>query len=140
MNNFFQKSFMSFNTFLIRLSRGRLGSRLGTQQVLLLHNLGRKSGQEYVTPIAYFFIDGFYFLVASNWGKDQNASWYYNLLAHPQTAIEVKGKTIQVAASEATGAEYERLWAYAVEHHRPYLHYKEMTKRHLPIMVLRPGS
>ena len=77
-------------------------------------------------------------MVGSNWGKDHNASWYYNLLAHPHTTIEVKGKTIPVEASEAQGAEYERLWAYAIEHHPPYLHYKEMTKRHLPIMILRP--
>ena len=92
MNNFFLKIFMALNTFAIRLSRGRLGSRLGTQTILLLHSRGHKSGKQYVTPIAYFHTDGFYFLVGSNWGKDQNAGWYYNLLAQPRTIIEVKGR------------------------------------------------
>jgi hypothetical protein len=32
------------------------------------------------------------------------------------------------------------LWEYAVQHHPPYLHYKEMTKRHIPIMILLPLS
>ena len=101
MNKFFLKLFMSLNTFAIRLSRGRLGSRLGTQAILLLHSRGHKSGKEYVTPIAYFYTDGFYFLVGSNWGKPHNAGWYFNLLARPRTTIEVKGRTIPVEAHPA---------------------------------------
>jgi F420H(2)-dependent quinone reductase len=138
MNQFFLKLFMSANTAAIRLSHGRIGSRLGTQTILLLHSVGRKSGKEYVTPIAYFFTEGFYFIIGSNWGKDVHAAWYHNLLARPRTTIEVKGKTIPVEAHAAEGAEYDRLWQYAVDHHPPYAHYKEMTQRHIPIVVLKP--
>jgi deazaflavin-dependent oxidoreductase (nitroreductase family) len=138
MNKLFLKLFMATNVFFIRISRGRIGSQLGTQTILLLHTVGRKSGKRFVTPIAYFYTDAFYFLVGSNWGKDTNAAWFYNLKAQPKTTIEVKGKTISVEASQAEGPEYERLWKYATEHHPPYLHYKEMTKRHIPIIVLRP--
>ena len=129
---------MDLNTLAIRLSGGRLGSQLGTQTILLLHSVGRKSGKPHVTPIAYFFTDGFYFLVGSNWGKDAHAAWYYNLITQPKTIIEVKGRKIPVEAGQAEGPEYDRLWKYATEHHPPYLHYKEMTKRHIPIMVLKP--
>ncbi|MGD0879373.1 MAG: nitroreductase family deazaflavin-dependent oxidoreductase [Anaerolineales bacterium] len=129
---------MAMNTSAIHLSRGRLGSRLGTQTILLLHSRGRRSGKDYVTPIAYFFTDGFYFLIGSNWGKEQNAGWYYNLLAEPLTTIKVRGRTIPVNAHPAEGPQYDRLWEYAVQHHPPYLHYKEMTKRHIPIMILTP--
>jgi deazaflavin-dependent oxidoreductase (nitroreductase family) len=138
MNKFFLKIFMALNTFAIRLSRGRLGSQLGTQTILLLHSRGHKSGKNYVTPIAYFYTEGFYFLIGSNWGKDQNAGWYYNLLTRPSTTIEVKGQTIPVEASPAEGPEYDRLWDYAVQHHPPYLHYREMTRRHIPIVILKP--
>ena len=131
---------MAINVFVIRLSRGRLGTRLGTQTILLLHTHGRKSGKQYVTPIAYFQTDDLYFVIGSNWGKPQQAGWYYNLLARPQAQIEVRGRTIPVIAQPAEGAEYERLWQFAVEHHPPYLHYKEMTSRHIPIMVLRPAD
>ena len=140
MNKFFLKLFMAVNVFVIRLSQGRFGSQLGTQTILLLHSLGHKSGKQYVTPIAYFYTDGFYFLIGSNWGKDQNAGWYHNLQAQPRTIIEVKGRKIPVEAHRAEGPEYGRLWQFAVEHHPPYQHYKEMTKRHIPIMVLQPES
>jgi deazaflavin-dependent oxidoreductase (nitroreductase family) len=138
VNPFFLKLFMAINVFVIRLSRGRLGAQLGTQTVLLLHTLGRKTGKRFVTPIAYFQTVDFYFVIGSNWGKPQQAGWYYNLLAQPRVQIEVGGRTIPVTARPAEGAEYERLWQFAVEHHPPYLHYKEMTGRHIPIMVLRP--
>jgi deazaflavin-dependent oxidoreductase (nitroreductase family) len=138
MSGFPLKVFMAMNVFVIRISRGRLGSQLGSQTILLLHTIGRRSGRAFVTPIAYFFTDGFYFLVGSNWGKPQQAAWYHNLLANPPARIEVKGKTIQVEARPAVGAQYEFLWKYAIEHHPPYLHYKEMTTRRIPIMVLQP--
>jgi len=129
------KLFMTFNTFLLRLSRGRIGSKLGTQTILLLHTTGRKSGQERVIPIAYFDYEGKYLIVASNWGKDQNADWYLNLKKQPRAALEVKGKRIEVQSREATGEEYDRLWKFATEHHPPYLDYQKMTTRHLPIMI-----
>jgi deazaflavin-dependent oxidoreductase (nitroreductase family) len=138
MKDMFIKWFMALNTFLIRVSGGRIGSQLGTQTILLLHNVGRKSGKEYVTPIAYFHLDSFYFIVASNWGKQKNAAWVYNLNAQPRTTIEVRGKTIPVEAAQAEGSEYERLWQYAIEHHPPYLDYQKMTMRHIPIIVFKP--
>jgi deazaflavin-dependent oxidoreductase (nitroreductase family) len=138
MNKFFLKIFMAMNTFAIQVSHGRLGSQLGTQTILLLHTVGRRSGRQHVTPIAYFYTDGFYFLIGSNWGKEHNADWYNNLLAQPRTLIEVNGQKISIVARQAEGQEYDRLWKYAVAHHPPYLHYKEMTKRHIPILVLQP--
>jgi deazaflavin-dependent oxidoreductase (nitroreductase family) len=140
MNKFFLKIFMALNTFAIRASHGRIGSQLGTQTILLLHTIGRKTGRPHLTPIAYFYTDGFYFLVGSNWGMDQNAGWYHNLLAQPRTTIEVNGRRISVEARQAEGPEYDRLWKYAIEHHPPYLHYKEMTRRHIPIVKLIPSA
>jgi deazaflavin-dependent oxidoreductase (nitroreductase family) len=138
MNKFFLKSFMAMNTFAIHASHGRIGSRLGTQTILLLHTIGRKSGKQYVTPIAYFHTDGIYFVVASNWGKEHQAAWFHNLKQQPATVIEAMGRTIPVVAHQAEGPEYDRLWKYATEHHPPYLDYQKMTARHIPIVVLVP--
>ena len=132
------KWFMAFNVFIIRASRGRIGGKLGSQTVLLLHSIGRKSGKKFVTPIAYFYLDGIYFVVASNWGKNVNPAWYFNLLAAPRTQLEVNGRVIRVSASQAEQAEYDRLWKYAVEQHPPYLDYQKMTPRHIPIIVFKP--
>lgn len=138
MNKFFLKMFMAANRFVIRSSGGRIGSWLGSQTILLLHTTGRKSGKQFITPIAYFQIEGFYFLIGSNWGKEQNAAWFHNLMAQPKTTIEVNGRMIPVEAQQAQGMEYDRLWNYATEHHPPYLHYKEMTSRRIPIVMLKP--
>jgi len=138
MNKLLLKLFMGTNVFLIRISGGRIGGQLGTQTIMLLHSVGRKSGRHYVTPIAYFFTDGFYFLIGSNWGNERNAAWFHNLTAQPETMIEVRGKKIPVVALQAEGEEYDRLWKYATDHHPPYLHYKEMTKRRIPIIKLVP--
>src|SRR6266487_6626226 len=78
------KWFMRINAFLIRITNGQIGSRLGTQTILLLETIGRKSGQPRVIPIAYFFHEGKYLIVESNWGKDKHADWYLNLKKNPR--------------------------------------------------------
>jgi deazaflavin-dependent oxidoreductase (nitroreductase family) len=138
MKDTFIKWFMSINSFLLRVSRGRIGSQLGTQTVLLLHTTGRKSGQDRAIPIAYFDYEGKYLIVASNWGKDNNADWYLNLKKQPRAMLEVKGKRIEVQSREAQGEEYDRLWKFATEKHPPYLDYQKMTTRRIPIMVFEP--
>ena len=138
MNDVFIKWFMSVNAFFLRLSRGRIGSRLGTQTILLLHTMGRKSGRERVIPIAYFDYEGRYLIVASNWGKDKNAGWYLNLKKQPHAVLELNGKRLEVQSHEALGEEYDRLWKFATQHHPPYLDYQKMTPRHIPIMVFEP--
>lgn len=128
---------MGVNAFLIRLTNGRIGGRLGTQTILLLETTGRKSGQPRVTPIAYFFHEGKYLIVGSNWGRDKHADWYLNLKKTPRATLIVNGQKMLAEAHEVRGDEYARLWAFATERHPPYLHYQEMTSRHIPIVVFQ---
>lgn len=134
------KPFMAFHVLLIRISRGYLGTRFAGLTFLLLHTIGRRSGRHFITPISYFSVDGCYFLVGSNWGRIHNAGWYYNLLAQPRTTIEIRGKEILVDAYPAQGQQYDQLWNLAVQRYPGYQHYRENTKRHIPIVVLRPGN
>jgi deazaflavin-dependent oxidoreductase (nitroreductase family) len=140
MKNIFIKWFMAVNAFIIKISKGRIGNQLGTQTILILNTIGRKSGQLRSIPIAYFFYEGKYLIVESNWGKDNHADWYFNLQKQPQASIEVKVRTIYVNASFAEGEEYARLWEYVTKKHPPYLEYQKMTKRKIPIAVFEPGK
>jgi deazaflavin-dependent oxidoreductase (nitroreductase family) len=129
------KWFMAVNTFILRITRGRLGSKLGTQTILILHTIGRKSGQERAIPIAYFNYGEAYLIVASNWGKDKNPDWYLNLKQNPHAGLEITGQLIPVKAREAQGEEYNRLWEFATRRNPPYLDYQKMTSRPIPIMI-----
>jgi deazaflavin-dependent oxidoreductase (nitroreductase family) len=135
MKDMLIKWFMAINTLFLRLSRGRIGSKLGTQTILILHTIGRRSGQDHAIPIAYFVYEGYYLIVASNWGKEKQANWYLNLKKYPHAKIEINGKVIAVAAREAQGKEYDRLWKFATERHPPYLEYQKKTPRRIPIML-----
>ena len=135
MKNIFIKWFMTINAFLIKISNGKIGGKLGTQTILILHTTGRKSGQPRSIPIAYFFHEGKYLIVESNWGKNIHADWYFNLQKQPQASIEGNGRIIKVNANFAEGEEYARLWEYVTKKHAPYLEYQKMTERKIPIVV-----
>lgn len=135
MKNIFIKWFMALNKFLLTVSKGRLGSKLGKQDILILHTIGRKSGVDRGIPIAYFKKDNRYLIVASNWGQEHQAAWYLNLQSDPHARLDVKGKTIKVTAREAQGDEYNQLWKFVTTRHLPYLDYQKKTSRRIPIMI-----
>jgi deazaflavin-dependent oxidoreductase (nitroreductase family) len=138
MNKRMLQLFMGINSFMIHTSHGKIGTHLGKQTILLMYTVGRKTGKLYTTPIAYFPIENSFYVIASNWGQEKNAAWYYNLKQQSEIKIEVEGKLLPVRSREAEGEEYDRLWADAVSHHADYNHYKEMTNRHIPIIVFDP--
>jgi deazaflavin-dependent oxidoreductase (nitroreductase family) len=140
MKKFFIQRFMAFNTFLIRASKGRLGSKLGGQTVLILHTTGRKSGQPRAVPISYFRDGKNFFVIGSNWAQEKHASWYFNVKDNPRAALEVSGEKIPVLAHEAAGEEYARLWQIAVERYPSYQDYKKNVERHIPIIIFEPIS
>ena len=140
MKDIFIRWFTAFNAFLIRISGGRVGSRLGTQTILLLHTIGRRSGRPRVIPVAYFLHKGNYLLVGSNWGRDRHADWYLNLLRQPRAIIQVNGADIAVNAHDARGDAHAPLWKFVTERHPAYLNYQKMTARIIPIVVLKPRS
>lgn len=140
MKEKFIKWFMAFNVWLIKASNGRLGNKLGTQTILLLETTGRKSGKTHTIPIAYFEHGGQYIIVASNWGRDEQANWYLNLKQNPTARLEIHGTLVNVLAHEAEAQEYQELWQFVTERHPPYISYQEKTSRKIPIMVFTPQN
>ena len=136
MNDRFRKWFTDFNAFLIRITKGKIGSQLGSQSILVLHTTGRRSGQARATPVAYFEYQGKYLLVGTNWGRSKQADWLLNLRSLPRARIDVRGKSFAVKAREAQGDEYSRLWEYVSGKHPPYVRYQRMTSRKIPVIVL----
>ena len=134
------KSFVRANAFLFQITNGRFGNRMGKQSVLLLHTVGRKSGKSYTTPLSYYRDGENYLIVASNWGKEEQADWFRNLMRHSRTTIQVKDTTLQVEARQAEGEEYQRLWKDVTRQNPQYIEYQKTLTRRIPIMILTPVS
>ena len=122
-----------------RATRGLIGHRLpGVPPMLLLDNVGAKSGAKRTTPLAYVPDDPDVVLVASKGGHPRNPAWFHNLMAHPDTTIQVGSEVRKVRARVATPEERERLWPKAVALYRPYASYQRKTSRQIPLVVLEP--
>lgn len=134
--DFLEKVLVFLNTYLYRFSRGMLGSKMAGNDVLLLKTTGRKTGKNHTTPINYYRDQGDYLVVASNWGKDQNPGWYYNLMHQPETTIQVKDRTVRVRARPVPDAEYDRLWDLISGQNKFYSQYKKYARRKIPIVIL----
>src|ERR1700730_11092178 len=110
MNDFNQQIIQEF-----RANGGKVGGRFQGAPMLLLNTRGAKSGDERTIPVVYL-PDGDRMLVfASKAGSPTNPGWYHNLVAHPDTTVEVGTETIPVTAVVLTGEERDRLYAKQAE-------------------------
>ena len=123
-----------------RANAGQVGGMFEGMPLLLLHNVGAKSGQKRVNPVVYARDDGRYVIFASKAGAPTNPGWYHNLLANPRTEVEVGTETISVVASEATGDERDRLFRAQAERAPQFAEYQAKTDRAIPVIILTPDS
>ena len=130
-----------YNTQVInefRENGGRVGGMFGSMPLLLLHHVGAKSGTERVSPVAYLEDGGRYAVFASKAGAPENPAWYHNLMAHPDTRIEIGGQTIEVTASEAQNEERDRIYAEQAKRLPQFGEYEQKTTRKIPVVLLTP--
>jgi deazaflavin-dependent oxidoreductase (nitroreductase family) len=117
---------------------GKVGHDWNGTECLILHTIGRKSGETRKLPLIYGRDGEDYLIVASKGGAPQNPGWYENLVAHPDVKIQVRDKVIPVRARTATAQEKARLWPTMTAEWPDYDKYQAGTKRDIPLVVLRP--
>jgi deazaflavin-dependent oxidoreductase (nitroreductase family) len=93
-----------------------------------------------VNPLAYTRDGDRYVIIASKAGAPTNPDWYHNLKANPKTTIEVGADTIPVKATEAKGAERERLFNQQAALMPGFAEYQRNTTRLIPVIVLEPTA
>jgi deazaflavin-dependent oxidoreductase (nitroreductase family) len=123
-----------------RANGGKAGGMFEGMPLLLLHNVGAKSGRELVTPLVYLDEGGNQVIFASKGGAPNNPGWYHNLKAEPNVSIEVGTDTLDVVAEEATGEERDRIYAIQAEQQPQFADYAQKTDRKIPVIVLKPRS
>lgn len=77
-------------------------------------------------------------LVASKGGYPKHPAWYHNLIANPDTTLQIRSQRKAVRARAATASERERLWALMAGVYRGYETYRRRTEREIPLVVLEP--
>jgi deazaflavin-dependent oxidoreductase (nitroreductase family) len=128
------------NTRLYRLSGGRRFGRMGKAPILLLHHVGRKSGKERVTPVLYLADGADLVVVGSKGGTDKTPAWFHNLVAAPETTVEVGREKRRVRPRRATDDERDALWPRLVDMHPAFAEYQSFTDRTIPVAVLEPAG
>lgn len=132
---------MGGHAMIYRATHGLVGYRVpGLPPVLLLDHVGAKSGKARTTPLLFARDGEDVILVASKGGYPKNPAWYHNLVANPDTTIQIGSKRFAVHARVAKLEERERLWRLAVEVYGGYEDYRRRTEREIPLMVLEPAS
>jgi deazaflavin-dependent oxidoreductase (nitroreductase family) len=131
---------MGAHTFLYRRTGGRLGHRIpGLRgKMLLLDHVGAKTGTHRTSPLQYVEDGADVVVIASKGGFHKHPAWFHNLMANPDTTVQVGSKTRAVHAREARPEERERLWEKAVAIYRPYEYYRARAEREIPLVVLEP--
>jgi deazaflavin-dependent oxidoreductase (nitroreductase family) len=131
---------MGVHTFLYRTTGGRLGHSFpGVRgKMLLLDHVGAKSGAKRTSPLLYVEDGPDIVIVASKGGFPKHPAWFHNLMASPDTTVQVGSERRAVHARVATAEERDRLWAKAVEAYGGYEDYRARTDREIPLVVLEP--
>lgn len=124
--------------WLMRVTRGRVGTGLRLLPTALLETRGAKSGIARRNAVIYFHDGERVTIVASKLGLPEHPAWFHNLRAHPE--VTLNGAPLRAAVVESE-AERERLWALADRLFAPYADYRiEAAKanRTIPIVQLTP--
>lgn len=130
---------MGGHTAVYKASGGRIGHRFpGSPPMLLLDHVGARSGTARTSPLVYGRDGANLILVASKGGYPKNPAWFHNLMANPDTSVQVGSKRRAVHAHVASAEERERLWPLMVKVYSGYDGYQQRTEREIPLVVLEP--
>jgi deazaflavin-dependent oxidoreductase (nitroreductase family) len=132
----------AFNNSIVdefRANDGKVGGQFANANLLLLTTTGAKSGQERISPLAYFRVDDKLIIIGSFAGAPVNPAWVHNLRANPQAHVEVGTDAFDVTARELAAAEREELFPKVTAVAPGFAEYQAKTSRVIPLFELQRG-
>lgn len=125
--------------WLYRTSKGRLGARSrGGSPVLVLTVEGRKSGQLFSVPVAYFERAGGWLVVGSAAGMPQEPQWFKNLRATDRAVVEIADRSRDVTVRVLEGAERDEAFRQVLAENPGFGDYEKKAGRAMPLALLLP--
>lgn len=79
-------------------------------------------------------------LIASDFGRPRNPSWYHNLRADPRATVTVKGVSREMVARELEGAARDRGYRRGEEMFPGFTSYARWTNRRIPVLRPEPAE
>ena len=126
------------NVPLYRLSRGRIGGKVGRAPVLLLTTTGRRSGEPRTAPVVYASDGQRLVVIGSNAGNARAPAWSLNLKANPDAEVEIGRERRSVRARVAEGDERAQLWRLMNDQYHGFDDYEARTSRDIAVFALEP--
>jgi deazaflavin-dependent oxidoreductase (nitroreductase family) len=123
-----------------RENGGKAGGMFEGKPLVLVHHVGAKSGVQRIAPLMPYLEGDRIFVFASKGGADTNPDWFHNLVANPNTVVELGTETIPVAAHVLTGEERDDIYAKQAEALPQFAEYQSNTTRQIPVVELQRNS
>lgn len=127
---------------LYKLTGGRIGKKTAQGNVILVTYTGRKSGNEFTTPLLSApHPDGEragWIVVASNGGRPEHPQWYRNVTVNPDVVVQDGRRKAAAVAIVASPERRAELWPHVGEQYAGWHHYQTLTEREIPVVELRP--
>ncbi len=128
------------NAPIYRLTRGRVGGKLGKAPILLLTTTGRRSGKQRTAPVLYLADGDRFVVINTNAGNEKTPAWSLNLRANPEATVEVGSKRVEVRARLAEGEERADLWRRHMQQYSGWEFYESKLDREVGVFVLEPSQ
>jgi deazaflavin-dependent oxidoreductase (nitroreductase family) len=133
-----------FNTQIIdtfRTNAGVVGGHFEGKRLVLLHHIGRRSGQERVVPLVAATDGDTYLVAGSLGGAPKDPVWVGNVEAGPgEATIEVGEQTLRAKTTvvRPTSPDWDRLYGIWSAYWPDSEEYQTHTSRKFPVIRLEP--
>ncbi|MBU8810189.1 nitroreductase family deazaflavin-dependent oxidoreductase [Mycolicibacterium goodii] len=120
-----------------RETGGKAGGVFEGKPLVLVHHVGAKSGKQRIAPLVPLLDGDRIYIFASKGGADTNPDWYHNLVANPDTVVELGSETFPVKARVLSGDERDEIYAKQVALEPQFGDYQRKTTRLIPVIELQ---
>jgi deazaflavin-dependent oxidoreductase (nitroreductase family) len=128
-----------------RSNNGHVSAHGFGDSLVLVHHVGVRTGEAHVSPLMGLPDDGGWLITASAAGAPRHPAWYHNLLARPETRIEVPGEsgvtTVPVVVEDLRGSDRDEAWGRFVQRSPSFARYEQKAgDRVIPVLRLTPAG
>ena len=130
---------MTVQAFVFRITGGRLMGKLRGMDICVVKTTGAKSGKIRYIPLMLVPYEEGVILVASMGGAPTHPSWYWNIKAHTEVLVYLKGKKLDLVAEQVSDDKKAELWSLICSFYPPYDDYQKKTERNIPVFNCQPS-